>query len=97
MITINAKLWLWAGEGGRWHFLTIPPAEAIEIRLESVASGIRRGFGSVRVEAEINGVRWKTSIFPQKDGGYLLPVKAAVRRDTRIAVDDDVTVLLSLL
>ena len=96
MITISAPLWLWSGEGGSWHFVTIPPEEAVEIRLESAASGIRRGFGSVRVEASINGVAWRTSVFPQKSGGYLLPVKAAVRRDARIAAGDEVTVLISL-
>jgi 2-methylisocitrate lyase-like PEP mutase family enzyme len=42
MITITASLWLWSGEGGSWHFLTIPAEEAVEIRLESAASGIRR-------------------------------------------------------
>ena len=97
MITLTAPLWLWSGEGASWHFVTIPPEEAVEIRLESAASGIRRGFGSVRVEATVNGVAWKTSIFPQKSGGYLLPVKAAVRRDAGIAAGDDVTVRIELL
>ena len=97
MITVTAPLWLWSGEGGSWHFVTIPPEQAVEIRLESAASGIRRGFGSVRVEARIGNVAWKTSVFPQKSGGYLLPVKAAVRRDTGIAAGDEVTVGLTLL
>jgi hypothetical protein len=96
MISVTAPLWLWSGEGGSWHFVTIPPDASVEIRLESAASGIRRGFGSVRVEANINGIRWKTSIFPQKSGGYILPVKAAVRRDAGIAADDVVTVLIDL-
>jgi hypothetical protein len=97
MITVTAPLWLWSGEGSSWHFVTIPADEAIEIRLESAASGIRRGFGSVRVKAIINGVAWATSIFPQKSGGYLLPVKAAVRRDAGIAAGDENTVKLELL
>ena len=97
MIIFRAELWLWSGEGGSWHFVTVPPEEAVEIRLESAASGVRRGFGSVRVEAKINGVAWKTSIFPQKSGGYILPVKAAVRRDAGIAAGDDVTVSIELL
>ena len=97
MITVTAPLWLWSGEGGSWHFITIPAEDAVEIRLESAASGIRRGFGSVRVAASINGVAWKTSIFPQKSGGYLLPVKAKVRRDAGIAADDVVTLSLELL
>ena len=97
MLTFTSQLWLWPGEGGSWHFLTITPEESLEIRLESAASGIRRGFGSVRVKASIDGVAWKTSIFPQKAGGYLLPVKAAVRRDARIAAGDAVTVSIELL
>ena len=97
MITVTAPLWLWSGEGGSWHFVTIPEEEAVEIRLESAASGIRRGFGSVRVRATVNGVAWKTSVFPQKSGGYLLPVKAAVRRDAGIAAGDDITVVIELL
>lgn len=97
MITVTAPLWLWSGEGSSWHFVTIPADEAVEIRLESAASGIRRGFGSVRVKANINGVAWTTSIFPQKSGGYLLPVKAGVRRDAGIAAGDEITVMLELL
>ncbi|MCL6682540.1 DUF1905 domain-containing protein [Sphingomonas alba] len=97
MIVVEAPLWLWSSEGGSWHFITIPAEEALEIRLESAASGLRRGFGSVRVQASINGVDWKTSIFPQKSGGYLLPVKASVRRDAGIAADDIVTVKVELV
>jgi hypothetical protein len=97
MITVTAPLWLWSGTSGSWHFVTIPPDESVEIRLESAASGIRRGFGSVRVAATVNGVSWRTSIFPQKSGGYLLPVKAAVRRNAGIAAGDQVTVDLTLL
>jgi hypothetical protein len=96
MISVTSPLRLWAGEGGSWHFITIPPEQAVEIRLESAASGIRRGFGSVRVAAQVNGVAWTTSVFPQKSGGYLLPVKAAVRRDAGIAAGDEVTVVLEL-
>jgi hypothetical protein len=97
MITFTSELWLWSGEGGSWHFVTVPPEEAVEIRLESAASGARRGFGSVRVEATVNGVAWRTSVFPQKAGGYILPVKAAVRRDAGIAAGDDVTVSIEML
>ena len=97
MITVTAPIWLWSEGKGSWHFLTIPPDDAVEIRLESAASGVRRGFGSVRVDATINGVSWRTSIFPQKSGGYILPIKADVRRRANIAAGDEVTVGLELL
>jgi hypothetical protein len=48
------------------------------------------------VEAAINGVAWRTSIFPQKEGGYVLPIKADVRRRAGIAAGDEVTVELEL-
>ena len=96
MLTVSAPLWLWTGGQGSWHFLTIPEEEAIEIRAHSYGSS-RRGFGSVRVAATIGGVSWRTSVFPQKSGGYILPVKADVRRRADISAGDEVTVELELL
>ncbi len=95
MITVTAPLWLWSGGQGSWHFLTVPEEQAAEIRGHSLLS--RGGFGSVRVEAQINGVAWRTSVFPQKSGGYVLPVKASVRRDAGIAAGDEVTFELEVL
>ena len=95
MITVTAPLWLWTSEKGSWHFVTVPPDQSIELRLQAMES--RRGFGSVRVECAIGGVRWRTSLFPQKDGGFVLPVKAEVRRRARIASGDEVTVALTPL
>ena len=92
---IKSTLWRLDGDGVSWHFISIPAEEAIEIRAHSLVG--RGGFGSVRVEATVNGVSWRTSVFPQKSGGYLLPVKAEVRRRAGIGVDDEVTVELVLL
>jgi hypothetical protein len=93
MITVTAPLWLWSG--GKWHFMTVPAEEADEIRAHSLLN--RGGFGSVKVEATINGVSWRTSVFPQKSGGYLLPVKKEVRCKADIAAGDQVTLTLELL
>ena len=95
MITIVAPLWLWSGEGGSWHFIMIPEEQSAEIRAAAFASP--RGFGSVRVAASIGDVTWRTSVFPQKAGGYLLPVKAEVRRRADVAAGDEVEVQLELL
>jgi hypothetical protein len=95
MITVTAPLWLWSGEGGSWHFVTVPEENCGEIR--AAGFEVRRGFGSVRVEASIHDVTWRTSVFPQKSGGYILPVKAGVRRKAAIAAGDEVTVVLVLL
>lgn len=95
MIIVSAPLWLWSGEGGSWHFVTVPEDQSAEIRAQAFAGP--RGFGSVRVEATVNGVTWRTSVFPQRSGGYILPVKAEVRRKAAIAAGDEIRVTLELL
>lgn len=64
-------------------FVRIPPeaaeaiaAHAFERRLEA---GKRRGFGSVRVTVTLGDSRWQTSLFPNKDGSWFLPIKKPVR------------------
>lgn len=95
MISVTAPLGLWSGEGGSWHFVTVPEDQSAEIRAQAFAGP--RGFGSVRVEATVNGVTWRTSVFPQRSGGYILPVKAEVRRKAAIAAGDEIRVTLELL
>ncbi len=95
MITVTTPMWLWSGGQGSWHFLTIAEEDAGELRAEAFA--VARGFGSVKVEAAINAVTWRTSVFPQKSGGYILPVKADVRRRAGIAAGDEVTVSLEIV
>jgi len=95
MIAVTGPLWLWSGGQGSWHFLTVPEDQSAEIRAHSLLA--RGGFGSVKVEARIGEVRWRTSVFPQKSGGYILPVKAGVRRDAGIAGGDEVSFELEIL
>ena len=97
MITVTSLLWIWQGASaaGRWYFITLPEEQSGDFRAE--AFGNRRGFGSVRVEASLGDVAWRTSVFPLKSGGYLLPVKAAVRKKAGIGAGDEVTVTLELI
>lgn len=96
MIAFNSLLWIWRSDAaGSWYFVTVPEELSVEIKAHGFAS--QRGFGSVRVEATIGEVRWRTSVFPLNSGGYILPVKAEVRRKTGISAADDITVELELL
>lgn len=96
MIAVSSILWVWKTDSaGRWYFLTIPDEQSAEIRAAAFESP--RGFGSVKVEARIGGVAWRTSVFPQKSGGYLLPVKAEVRKRAEIAAGDLVDFEMELL
>jgi hypothetical protein len=64
-----------------WVALTGEAADAVAAHelVRRLESGRRRGFGSVKVVAQIGGSRWQTSLFPQKTGGWFLPVKKPVR------------------
>lgn len=90
---VTAPVWLWSGGKVSWHFVTISGDAANGIRFDSM--GMRGGFGSVKVVAEINGVEWTTSVFPSK-ADYILPLKAEVRRRAKIAAGDEVVVTLRL-
>ena len=94
-ITIKTKVWLHPGHAG-WHFITVPKKESAQIR--EVSQGIKRGWGSVRVEVKLGKTTWNTSIFPDtKFGTYLLPLKASVRATEEIGEDDVVSITLKLL
>jgi Domain of unknown function (DUF1905) len=101
--THTTPLWIWTSDKApaSWHFLTLDGeageaihATAVMRRLEG---GAKRGWGSIKVDATIGDTRWSTSIFPAKDlGGYMLPVKSAVRSAQGLVAGDDVTVTVTL-
>jgi hypothetical protein len=93
----TTELWLWeAGDAG-WHFVTLPEDAADEIKAIT-DGGIRRGFGSVRVEATLGPTTWRTSIFPSTESdSFVLPVKKAVRTAAGIEAGDEIAVALTLL
>tara|TARA_A100001391_G_scaffold83275_2_gene54547 strand:- start:42674 stop:42997 length:324 start_codon:yes stop_codon:yes gene_type:complete len=103
-VTLTGEVWLWnsATSPGSWHFLTIDGAagEAIAAHeaMRRLEFGHGRGFGSVKVRAQIGGSAWNTSVFPSSEtGGYILPLKAAIRKAEGIAKGSEATVTLELL
>ncbi|MFO7546786.1 MAG: DUF1905 domain-containing protein [Trueperaceae bacterium] len=79
-----------------WHFLTIPEIASAEIRVRF--GMMSRGFGSLRVEVTIGDTRWRTSIFYDRTmNGYLLPVKAAVRKAAGLTDGDQVQFVVQVL
>ena len=101
--TVSAKLWIWSSEKApaSWHFLTIEgeAAEAIHALalMRRLETGRRRGWGAMKVKARIGDTQWETSIFPDKgSGGWLLPVKAVVRKAEGLVSGDLVEVRVKL-
>ena len=99
--SFTGPLWLWSGKASdgaptksAWHFVTIDDAVADGLR--SAASGRSAAWGSVYVSVTVGATSWQTSVFPSKDvGGFLLPIKASVRKAEKITVGDMVTVALT--
>ena len=56
--------------------------------------GTARGFGSLRVTATMGQTAWQTSVFPSRENGWMLPVKAAVRKAEGLDEGDEVELLL---
>ena len=82
-----------------WVALTGDAAEAVAAHelARRLELGKRRGFGSVKVTAQIGGSRWQTSLFPQKSGGWFLPVKKPVRLAEGLEFGDAIEGELELL
>lgn len=94
-VAFAAEVWEYDGPSA-WHFLTLPVDVAERVRQET--DGLRRGFGSVRVEVSVGGTTWRTSVFPDsRSGSFLLPVKAEVRRREDLLAGDVADVTLRLL
>ena len=94
-VEFEGEVFRWAArQDADWYFVAVPADLSHEIREMQT---FRRGFGGVRVEAGIGGSTWRTSIFPQADGRYVLPLKRAVREAESLAFDDVVAVRLSVL
>lgn len=95
----EAELWAWTGPAS-WVFLSLPADHADTVRVAGFLALDRpkRGWKMVRVEADVGGVCWTTSLFPDKEtGSYVLPVKAAIRRQLGVSAGDRVRISLRLL
>ena len=76
-----------------YYYLPVPEDESADIG--EVAAMATYGWGVIPVVARMGDVEFETSLFP-KDGGYLLPLKDAVRRPHQITVGDEITVEMSV-
>jgi hypothetical protein len=78
-LEMKRKVVLYGGEKGAWHFVVLPKGLSQDLR--KFFAGMERGFGSLPVEVTIGKTTWTTSIFPEsKDGAFMFPVKADVRK-----------------
>ena len=101
-VSFTAPLDVWRTEKyGDIGYLRIEGAAAEAISehelVRRLELGRRRGFGSVKVNVSVGGSRWSTSVFPQKEGGWFLPVKKAICRAEGLKAGEEVALRLELL
>ena len=92
LLTFSGPVWEWRGPAP-FHFVTVPEAESGMIAAASEI--VTYGWGMIPVAAQIGATSWTTSLWP-KDGGYIVPLKDAVRRSENIALGDVVALRLTV-
>jgi hypothetical protein len=71
----------------------VPDEAAAELR--SIAPLVTYGWGVIPVGVRVGHSAWRTSLIP-KDGGYLVPIRDAIRAAEQVAPGDVVTLELEL-
>jgi len=91
-IEFEGTIWFWKGPAP-WYFVTVPAEQSRDIK--AISGFVTYGWGVIPVEVQIGKTAWKTSLFP-KDGLYLVPVRASVRKAEQLAEGESVTIQLKV-
>jgi hypothetical protein len=91
-IEFNGRIWFWAGPAPH-HFVTVPAKHCRS--LKAVSAAVTYGWGMIPVTIRIGKSEWETSLFP-KDGRYIVPIKASVRKAEKLDEGDQVTIHLEV-
>ena len=87
-IEFSGEIWFWHGPAP-WYFVTIPAKQCRD--LSAISGVVTYGWGMIPVHVRIGKSEWETSLFP-KDGRYIVPIKASVRKAESLEEGDTVTV-----
>ena len=91
-LEFRAEVWEWRGPAP-FYWLTVPEDGCASIRDEAAQASY--GWGAVSVRVRLGATEWETSLLP-RNGGYVLPLKTAVRRAERVGEGDAVVVAMSV-
>jgi len=91
-LEFSGEIWYWRGPAP-WYFVTVPEEECRE--LNAISGSVTYGWGMIPATVRIGKSVWATALWP-KDGRYIVPIKATVRRAERIDEGESVTVRLEV-
>lgn len=63
--------------------------------LHDISGAVTYGWGMIPVTVQLGDTRWETSLWP-KDGSYIVPIKASVRKAEKLDEGDNVTIQLEV-
>jgi hypothetical protein len=89
----DGKIWTWRGPAP-WYFVTVPAPQSED--LESLSGFVTYGWGMIPATVRIGNTEWKTALWP-KEGAYIVPIKASVRKAENLEEGDQVTVFLDVI
>jgi hypothetical protein len=89
---IKGAVFYWKGPAPH-YFVTVPAEPSRQIK--EISNLVTYGWGVIPVTVRMGQSEWTTSLFP-KDGRYLVPIKAAVRKSENVDEGDEVTVQLQI-
>lgn len=75
------------------YFMTVPAQQCHD--LQAVAKLVTYGWGMIPAHVQIGTTAWQTSLFP-KDGRFVVPIKASIRKAEYLQKGDGVTVRLEV-
>ena len=88
----KGKIWYWRGPAP-FYFVTVPAKQCRD--LKAISGLVTYGWGMIPVIVRIGKIEWKTSLWP-KDGLYIVPIRASVRKAENLEEGDTVTVRLEV-
>lgn len=91
-LDFSGEIWFWRGPAP-WYFVTVPEEQCRD--LKAISGIVTYGWGMIPVTVRIGRTAYKTSLWP-KDGRYIVPIKASVRKAENIEEGDTVTIRLEV-
>jgi len=91
-IEFSGKIIFWKGPSP-WFFVTVPAKQSRDIK--AISNMVTYGWGVIPVHVRIGKTEYTTSLFP-KDGRYLVPIKASIRKAENLDKGDKVNIQLEI-
>ena len=92
IIKFEGVIFYWRGPAP-YLFVAVPEEQSREIK--AISASVTYGWGVIPVHVRIGKTEWTTSLFP-KDGNYIVPIRASVRKAENLEEGDKVTIQLEI-